>query len=488
MYFICSIFLVSRVQEFLSRTQETLDQTSFGLNNTIQENIDIISDIDKLLLTVDATHELLKRINSPATFEASGSINPYISLQPPPGIQGFNDSIQFDSLEIYLNADSNYNSPSILFYAGPLVEEGSHSNESILTSEDYLAIIDQRVPSDALTVEWRIGGNTDSISISYTIADQKQLYLRRVGSMFELSAGFEDNAVAPSSNYMLVEGSLLFKITENTVFLIGGQPPGSLLAISNQEVYGSLSGTLDLLLYNGDLWSIWDYRRRSDTNFIARQFIRHEAAQDNVFVVASLVSANVLSFDGNGYLKPKQFIDQGMFNPSSISAIVINYRLSSLEGLIMFLYDPVTSVSIEVAVYDGNIQAMLNDGVNTPRYMKMILNDDFNDGGMLTIRFANNLLLFDNQQTVESFITFTDLTRVQAWFGGVILDQLPDTIRPSITTKRFRGCVNVIIDIGSQQRNLFGQGDFFVENYLNSGIQKDISATCFESVSPVIII
>ena len=433
---------------------------------------------------MDATHDLLKRISSPATFQTSGSIQPYISLQPPPGVESINDTIQFNSLEIYLFADSDYNAPGILFYAGPLVEEGSLSNNSALIDEDYLAIVNQ--PDNVVTVEWRISQYSGSRSIAYTIADQKQLYLRRAGSMFELAAGFRDTAVDPVTNFTLIEGALLFKTTENTVFLIGGRPSGSMLAVTNHEIYGSLSGTLDLVLYNGVLWSLWDYRRRSNTEFIGT-YNRHEAAQDNIFVLSSRsqASANILSFDGNGYLKPRQFIDEGVFDTDVINSFFIHYRLSSLEGLIMFLYDPETSTSIEAAVYDGQIQVLFNDGINIYKYTQTITNEDFN-GGSLTIRFASDLIAIED--IVEDFVTFTDLTRVQAWFGGVILDELPATIRPSITTKRFRGCVDLIVNYGLGERNLFSQTDFFVENYLNSPVQKDVSATCFQSVSSLIII
>ena len=48
-----------------------------------------------------------------------------------------------------------------------------------------------------------------------------------------------------------------------------------------------------------------------------------------------LLQANVLSFDGTGYIRPKQFVEQRMF--VSLNRIEIDYRLNSFEGLLMYL-------------------------------------------------------------------------------------------------------------------------------------------------------
>ena len=63
----------------------------------------------------------------------------YLSLQPPPG-RILDDTIQFETLDIYLWTGSDFDAPSLLFYAGPVYDEetdnindqgGEPSNEVI---------------------------------------------------------------------------------------------------------------------------------------------------------------------------------------------------------------------------------------------------------------------------------------------------------------------------------------------------------------------
>ena len=54
---------------------------------------------------------------------------PYLSLQPPPG-RTINDSIQFESMDLYFWTDSGFRLPSMLFYAGPIYHEERDAIES----------------------------------------------------------------------------------------------------------------------------------------------------------------------------------------------------------------------------------------------------------------------------------------------------------------------------------------------------------------------
>ena len=47
----------------------------------------------------------------------------YLSLQPPPG-RVIDDDIQFETLDLYLWTGSQFSTPSLLFYAGPVYQEG----------------------------------------------------------------------------------------------------------------------------------------------------------------------------------------------------------------------------------------------------------------------------------------------------------------------------------------------------------------------------
>lgn len=461
------------MQDFLSRTSIALNQTTLSLRNTIQQNNDIISDIDALLLSVDSTHELLHKINSPGRFQTNGTIQPYLSLQPPPAHDSVQDVLQFDALKIYLNAEGEYRAPGLLFYMGPLKENRAPGNDSSLVTEDYLAIVDQTFPR-RVSVEWRIGGVTGTESISYTISDQSQIFLKRVGSMFELSGGSINPLPTPDRNFDLVEGSLIFKTTPNTVFLFGGRPNGAELALPDYSTYNSLIGTLDLIVYNGELWSPWNYRRQSETSFIG-SYIRHEAATEE-----NTLGTNKLSFDGDGYLKPKIFSDLMLTSSPPRYSITLNYKVDSLEGLLMYLYDPIDSKSLEFAIVDGSLCFRLFDNVNVFN-LCLPRPDDYTDEQQILIRFAGNQV--DVQRNRHQFLTFTDLTLVEAWFGGVVSDQLPESFRPVLTTKGIRGCIDITLIQGSFSVRLFRQSTFFIQNYLNSPMQKGFSGNCFTSVS-----
>ena len=60
----------------------------------------------------------------------------YISLQPPPG-RAVKESIQFESLNLYLWTSADFVLPAILFYAGPIYQEGTDDiNEQPPNTDD----------------------------------------------------------------------------------------------------------------------------------------------------------------------------------------------------------------------------------------------------------------------------------------------------------------------------------------------------------------
>lgn len=453
-----------------------MNQTTSSLRNTIQLNNDIISDIDMLLQSVDSAHELLHKINSPGKFQTNGTIQPYLSLQPPPAHDSVQDMLLFDSLKIYMNAEGEYRAPGLIYYMGPIVEEGAPGNDTALLTEDYLAIVDKTSPR-RVSVEWRMGGVTGTQTISYTVSDQTQLFLKRVGSMFELSGGAVDPLPTPGRSYNLVEGSLIFKTTPNTVFLFGGRPSGAELALPDYSSYNSLIGTLDLIIYNGDLWSPWNYRRHSQTSFIG-SFIRHEAATEE-----NTLGTNRLSFDGEGYLKPKIFSNHLSITSPPAYFITLTYKVDSLEGLLMYLYDPVESISMEAAIVDGRACVRLDDSINPVISHCYSLPTVYTNEQQILMRFGRNLASIVLGSPSPPFNTFPDLSRVEAWFGGVVLDQLPQSYRPVLTTKGIRGCIDVTLFQSGLNARVFRQSTFFIQNYLNSPVQKGFSGNCFTSVS-----
>ena len=61
------------------------------------------------------------QINSPvrlASDQSSDSV-PYLSLQPPPGRQ-LEGVVQFEDFDLYLWPSAQYQTPALLFYAGPV--------------------------------------------------------------------------------------------------------------------------------------------------------------------------------------------------------------------------------------------------------------------------------------------------------------------------------------------------------------------------------
>ena len=64
------------------------------------------------------------QINSPVQLLDSEEEQSYLSLQPPPG-RVINNTIQFETLDLYFWTGSAFRVPSLLFYAGPVYREGA---------------------------------------------------------------------------------------------------------------------------------------------------------------------------------------------------------------------------------------------------------------------------------------------------------------------------------------------------------------------------
>ena len=478
------IITVPRVEEFLSTTQRILNETKAGLGDVLQQNSDIISEIETLIANVGDTHDLVRRINSPALFQQNQA---YISMQPPPG-RNLDRGIQFESLDMHLIPNSP-NTPVLLFYAGPVVEEGSPGNESVLDNEDFIAITseDTNTNEDMLLLQWRIGNSKGSVSEELTLNAISEIFVTRTGSMFELQ-GAKGGAFlqAPTRNVSVIEGALLFKMTDNTEFLMGGKPLSAKLAIADYDKYNSFLGQFGLVLFNGAVWSLWDYRRRSETVFV-NGFTRVETDSNIPWIPGKnpISRTNVLSFDGTGYLKPKQFIESGLF--TSDSAIILYIRTESLEGLVFYMYDESQNVDLEVAFYDGSLYIRLGqpDAQNEIMVSRQIQNIDF-DETTITLRQIGTFFFISGSfpvTTMPMTSFFSDLTQVGVWYGGVKEDLLPESFRPKITTKSYRGCFDIDIEIEGNRQEVLEQTNFFVENYLESPIQKGMSATCLRTVS-----
>ena len=62
------------------------------------------------------------QINSPVRLSSEPAASeevPYLSLQPPPGRQ-LEGVVQFEDLDLYMWPSARYQTPSLLFYAGPI--------------------------------------------------------------------------------------------------------------------------------------------------------------------------------------------------------------------------------------------------------------------------------------------------------------------------------------------------------------------------------
>ena len=89
----------------------------------------------------------LFKINSPIRLssEPSLAVNntlPYLSLQPPPGRQ-LGDAVQFEDFDLYMWPSAQYQTPNLLFYAGPVRFPDQQNRTQPETQEVYTYIMYQ---------------------------------------------------------------------------------------------------------------------------------------------------------------------------------------------------------------------------------------------------------------------------------------------------------------------------------------------------------
>ena len=155
-----------------------------------------------------------------------------------------------------------------------------NDDRSSLTNADYIAIT--ATSQNSIELDWRLGPNNGStVFESFSISTSAEIFLTRVGTQLELQASggtlqrFVRNGVEQQNC------SLVFKPVPNTVYYIGGRPEGIELVSSVPAAVNSFIGTYQLILFNGDLWTLWDYRSRSNTNFF--DFNTHSRTENTVW-------------------------------------------------------------------------------------------------------------------------------------------------------------------------------------------------------------
>lgn len=117
----------------------------------------------------------------------------YISLQPPPA-RAINDTIQFESIDLYLWTGPDFRTPSVLFYSGPVCSAnniGSYdpavSNINMvvyylhvccnIAHQDFFVILLEN--SGVITIQWKVGKETGTASQAGFQLGFSQLHVTR---------------------------------------------------------------------------------------------------------------------------------------------------------------------------------------------------------------------------------------------------------------------------------------------------------------------
>ena len=401
---------------------------------------------------------------------------------------GPNELLQFETLDIYLTPDVGYTTPALLFYAGPAVSR--NDDRSSLTNADYIAIT--ATSQNSIELDWRLGPNNGStVFESFSISTSAEIFLTRVGTQLELQASggtlqrFVRNGVEQQNC------SLVFKPVPNTVYYIGGRPEGIELVSSVPAAVNSFIGTYQLILFNGDLWTLWDYRSRSNTNFF--DFNTHSRTENTVwFPSPTGLQGELLSFDGNGYVQPIVMATQTLGDSAGYQ---FYFRARSTEGLLAYMFDRERNVSMEVAFSDGQLHVEMRWNGEIIRYSRTMVNTDLepqsaNQGDLiiqysaaaLQVSSTSRSTLFRQGRDFQSpFRSFGNLRSVKAWFGGIDPSMLEEPFVPRITRQGFRGCFTFELVSPGPSVHVFDFG--FLENYLMSQVQQQISGNCIRTVS-----
>ena len=332
------------------------------------------------------------------------------------------------------------------------------------------------------------------LSVLSTFGFFGEIYITRVGSQFELQFGRTRNDLKAGTMGMnlhsnITDASLLFHVTPRTEYIFGGVPPNAVLALPEANKYASFDAEYNLLLVNGELWSLWDYSKRSDTDLLhTTTFNFHQPAFQNLWLkTTNLEDQNdyVLSFDGSSYLKPARFVDENRGLPGDITLYI---RPVNVDGLILFLYDEKENSSIEVAMENGSISVLYNGG--NKQTTKLEPKNYGSEKVTVRIRWRrdDDIILVSNRFIAMTGTTF-DLgqffnsglspTTTHAWMGGVKKSELKFPFVPKLTNESFRGCLG--IDYGNN--DLFTQSNIRDNYFSPDAIIKGVSGNCLMTVS-----
>ena len=100
----------------------------------------------------------------------------------------------------------------------------------------------------------------------------------------------------------------------------------------------------------------------------------------------------------------------------------------------------------------------------------------------LQVSSTSRSTLFRQGRDFQSpFRSFGNLRSVKAWFGGIDPSMLEEPFVPRITRQGFRGCFTFELVSPGPSVHVFDFG--FLENYLMSQVQQQISGNCIRTVS-----
>ena len=428
---------------------------------------EVLAEVEALIAVATRAHEQVKVVNSPYRLRKDDREHPqpYLSLQPPPGLDS--TTLHLETMAFYFMPDININNV-LLFYAGPIHNDASHPS---ISDDDYIAL----TVEDHVSLHWRLGGHYNSSESSYSFTDSAEFLVTRVGSMFELQVS---DLPEPLVYAGVDNGSLVFRVTENTVYLVGGYPQDLAIAVPDFTRYSSFEGVVSLVLYNGHLWSLWDYSTHSTSNSL--DFNRNRKASENAWIPSGLaLDPHVLSFDGSGYIKPTKFISvSSMFSGGTI--ITMTLFRPSLDGLVMFMYDTTNDCSLEVGIADGTVcvavtmMATDTSMVTSTGCFPLVLPEH----RIFILHFGSFIRVFNNTNQFHDLPNIQlNFDEVEVWFGGVELDNLPTGYRPNISNHGYRGCIHMdVVYMGTTY--LVFDSNPVKEYYVPSENKQAVSFTC----------
>jgi hypothetical protein len=475
----------------LTATQTQAQAFQLNVTSFIAENDRIVKDIDSLIARLSSVHTSIAMINSPVRLSSEPAASeevPYLSLQPPPGRQ-LEGVVQFEDLDLYMWPSARYQTPSLLFYAGPVRFPEQQNGTEPDTREDVVWLMAEE---DQLRLGWELGGYHANKTYPIRVEGESQLRLTRDGSQFQLQ--FSPSAEEVLQERSLVNGSLLFHSSHRTAFLLGGWPHGAQLGTEAAPLPLSslrgFEGQFQLALFNGLLWGLWNVRSTSATDFIGEREFRRNALTRSVVWHANpgfLRTASTLSFDGSGYLFTEQFGTETEFATFAAFLSVILYLRSNDagQGLVMYAYQPQESVSLEVFLRDGQINVLISRHDTSEVLVNHTETTSGEEEDLVSIsyvpaarRYLINDRVFNN---VLGSRFFTNLQEVRAWFGGVKEDQLEDSYVPHEKVGYF-GCLDMYVRRNFDSVFEIFRGSSFTDHYLNSPLQSGLSATCYATV------